>query len=110
MLLGQQVQQTGTIKNFSCLIFWSFIFCPSFYTFFRNFYGPIKPRFSILYPDVLLQINVLRCMRHTAGATPVSVKMRYGMREGQRTAHLTIGTIGDKGAVPDLLTLHPRSK
>ena len=48
-------------------------------------------------------------MQSTAGQIPITVKMRYGVKEGQRTAHQTMRVIAERSA-PHLLTLHPRSK
>jgi tRNA-dihydrouridine synthase 3 len=54
-------------------------------------------------------VEVLRCMQTTAGEIPITIKMRYGMKEGQRTAHMAMKTLAERSP-PHLLTLHPRSR
>uniref|UniRef100_A0A183BQ81 tRNA-dihydrouridine(47) synthase [NAD(P)(+)] n=1 Tax=Globodera pallida TaxID=36090 RepID=A0A183BQ81_GLOPA len=54
-------------------------------------------------------VSVLQCMQKSAGGVPLSVKMRYGMKEGEHTAHYTMGTIAEKSP-PQMVTLHPRSR
>lgn len=48
-------------------------------------------------------------MQQVADDLPISIKMRYGMKEGQKTAHTIIKQIVEKSP-PQLLTLHPRSR
>ncbi|KAL3121799.1 hypothetical protein niasHT_002027 [Heterodera trifolii] len=54
-------------------------------------------------------VSVLQSMQKSAAGVPVSVKMRYGVKEGERTAHYTMGTLAERSP-PQLLTLHPRSR
>ncbi|KAL7080045.1 hypothetical protein ACQ4LE_000575 [Meloidogyne hapla] len=54
-------------------------------------------------------INVLKCMQTVADKLPISIKMRYGMKEGRKTAHTVIKQIVQQSP-PQLLTLHPRSR
>ncbi|CAK5088951.1 unnamed protein product [Meloidogyne enterolobii] len=54
-------------------------------------------------------INVLKFMHKVADKLPISIKMRYGMKEGKRTAHTIIKQIVQQSP-PQLLTLHPRSR
>lgn len=48
-------------------------------------------------------------MNKVAKDVPITVKMRYGIKEGQRTAHHTIKKIAHSGFA-NLISLHPRSK
>ncbi|CAD5228781.1 unnamed protein product [Bursaphelenchus xylophilus] len=53
--------------------------------------------------------EVVHCMQNVMSETPLSVKMRYGLKEGERVAHKVIQKLVD-GYPPQLITLHPRSK
>jgi len=53
--------------------------------------------------------NVLKAMGSVAGPTPITMKCRYGQHDGQRTAHTTMGHAVET-CVPQLITLHPRSR
>lgn len=48
-------------------------------------------------------------MNFVANDLPITVKMRYGMFQGERTAHNLMRRIVDAGTA-QLITLHPRSR
>uniref|UniRef100_A0A915DAX7 tRNA-dihydrouridine(47) synthase [NAD(P)(+)] n=1 Tax=Ditylenchus dipsaci TaxID=166011 RepID=A0A915DAX7_9BILA len=54
-------------------------------------------------------LDVLKCMNAVAKDVPISIKMRYGMKEGERTAHKVMERVARLGG-SQLITLHPRSK
>ncbi|KAI6239617.1 TRNA-dihydrouridine(47) synthase [NAD(P)(+)] [Aphelenchoides fujianensis] len=54
-------------------------------------------------------LQVVRAMQAVIGDTPLTIKMRYGLKEGERTSHLTMKRIVDE-CPPQMITLHPRSK
>ncbi|VDK17279.1 unnamed protein product [Anisakis simplex] len=53
--------------------------------------------------------GMVKSMRAVMSDLPISVKLRTGLRENVYTAHKTIAQLVS-GSVPDLVTLHPRSK
>lgn len=54
-------------------------------------------------------VQVVKSMSQVLGDTPLTLKLRYGLKEGQHTAHNVIKRLVDD-CPPQLLTLHPRSK
>lgn len=54
-------------------------------------------------------LQVMKGMSQVMRETPLTVKMRYGIKEGQHTAHHVIGRIVDQ-CPPQMITLHPRSR
>ncbi|KAI1730193.1 dihydrouridine synthase (Dus) domain-containing protein [Ditylenchus destructor] len=54
-------------------------------------------------------MNVLRCMNAAAEDVPVTMKMRYGIKEGERNTHYAMAKAAKIGGT-QLITLHPRSK
>ncbi|CAD5229917.1 unnamed protein product [Bursaphelenchus okinawaensis] len=54
-------------------------------------------------------MEVVHCMQSVMKDTPLSVKMRYGLKEGDRIAHKVIRRLVNEYP-PQLLTIHPRSK
>uniref|UniRef100_A0A915DUZ2 tRNA-dihydrouridine(47) synthase [NAD(P)(+)] n=1 Tax=Ditylenchus dipsaci TaxID=166011 RepID=A0A915DUZ2_9BILA len=54
-------------------------------------------------------LDVLKCMNNVAKDVSVTMKMRYGMKTGDRTAHKVMGRVAQMGG-SQLIALHPRSK
>uniref|UniRef100_A0A914CQ63 tRNA-dihydrouridine(47) synthase [NAD(P)(+)] n=1 Tax=Acrobeloides nanus TaxID=290746 RepID=A0A914CQ63_9BILA len=54
-------------------------------------------------------VQVVKSMSQVLRDTPLTLKLRYGLKEGQHTAHNVIKRLVDD-CPPQLLTLHPRSK
>uniref|UniRef100_A0A0J9Y6I5 tRNA-dihydrouridine(47) synthase [NAD(P)(+)] n=2 Tax=Brugia malayi TaxID=6279 RepID=A0A0J9Y6I5_BRUMA len=54
-------------------------------------------------------VEVMKTMSKVIGNTPLTLKLRTGIKEGVYTAHQTISKVV-KYCPPQLITLHPRSK
>ena len=52
----------------------------------------------------------MRTMQDSMGVVPFSIKIRYGLKEKEHTAHKLIKNIVENCTPPQLITLHPRSK
>jgi tRNA-dihydrouridine synthase 3 len=58
-------------------------------------------------PNKLIQ--VVKTMQSVMGEIPLTLKMRYGMKNDEKTAHHIIKKIVET-CPPQMLTMHPRSK
>lgn len=54
--------------------------------------------------------QVLRAMQMVTRDVPLTVKMRYGLKDGERSAHHVMKRLCADSCPPDLITMHPRSK
>ncbi|KAI6207051.1 TRNA-dihydrouridine(47) synthase [NAD(P)(+)] [Aphelenchoides besseyi] len=54
-------------------------------------------------------LQVIPAMQYVMGSTPLTIKMRYGLKENDYTAHHIIRKVVEN-CPPQLITLHPRSK